>query len=92
MCDGRDDVSGTGAGVKSIVTIDTDRHAQVSASPCGCPLQRALSIGEGSAETWGKAPTAGTDLNGLTTAAVPSESAKAAFDGRRLSKVLLRYS
>ena len=64
MCDGRDSVWDSTSVLKNIVTIDADRHAQVSASPCGCPLQRALSIGEGSAEPWGKAPTTVPVLDG----------------------------
>ena len=64
MCDGRDGVWGSTSALKNIVTIDADRHADDSTSPCGCPLQRALSIGEGSAEPWGKAPTTVSVLDG----------------------------
>ena len=38
MCDGRDDVLGSGCGVKKTVTIDTHRHACGGIHKCTCLL------------------------------------------------------
>ena len=92
MCDGRVDVFDSGGGVINTVTIDTDRHAKVSAGMQGSPFQRALPAGELSADSRGSAPPGASDRSGgEMLPASPSESATASFDGRRLSKVLLRY-
>ena len=42
MCDGRVDVFDSGGGAINTVTIDTDRHAQVSGKVQRAPLQRRL--------------------------------------------------
>ena len=36
MCDGRDDVLGSGCGIKKTVTIDTHRHACGRVNKCTC--------------------------------------------------------
>ena len=55
MCDGRVDVFDSGGGLKKTVTIDTDRHAEISAGMQGRPFQRALPAGELSADSRGSA-------------------------------------
>ena len=37
MCDGRDDVFGSGRGIKNTVTIDTDRHRERRKGQGGIP-------------------------------------------------------
>ena len=66
--------------------------ADDSAGMQGSPFQRALPAGELSADSRGSAPPGALDrYRGKMLPASPSESATASFDGRRLSKVLLRY-
>lgn len=58
----------------------------------GSPFQRALPAGELSADSRGSTPPGASERDGgKMLPASPSESATASFDGRRLSKVLLRY-
>ena len=44
MRDGRVDLLGSGCGIKNTVTIDTDRHAEVSAG-CRVPFLKGGSAG-----------------------------------------------
>ena len=92
MCDGRVDVFDSGGGVINTVTSDTDRHAEVSAGMQGSHFQRALPAGELSADSRGSAPPEALERSGgIMLPVTASQSAIASFDGRRLSKVLLRY-
>ena len=71
----RDGRVGVYGALKITVTIDTDRHGKFPRGP-GCPFQRAALAGV---------------VRRQRAAPLPLGERKASFDGRRLSKVPLRY-
>ena len=81
MCDGRDDVFGSGA-VSKTPSPSTRLVTGVWAGMQGSPFQRALPAGELSADSRGSAPPGVSDRSGgKLLLASPSESATASFDG-----------
>lgn len=77
--------------VAKISSPSSSSSPYVWAGMQGSPFQRALPAGELSADSRGSAPPgASARSSGKMLPASPSESATASFDGRRLSKVLLR--
>ena len=78
MCDGRDDVFGTGGGIKKTVTIDADRHARFRRG-CKGALFKGRSLVSPAGSVGASAGVKPTEV--ATGDPHPPEDATAPFDG-----------